>query len=188
MVERLKDSNYALVVPMQTYTILKSGSSWVNFGIHNLSARTIQVQSKTAMEKFSATNSVPDMLAPHATKEIHTEEGDKILPPLPEDKQTKLLEKVDLSGTESWTSEQKDQVQQLFFEFGGLFILDSLDLGKTSRVKHNIRLNDYTLFKERYCRISPHLYEEVKKHLREMMDIGPIRKSSSPWASVVVLV
>ena len=34
----------------------------------------------------------------------------------------------------------------------------------------------------------PHLYEEVWKHSKEMVEIGAIRKSSSPWASAVVLV
>ena len=107
MVEKLEDSNYALVVPIQTYTMLKFGSSRVNFEIHNLSARIIQVQSKMAIAKFSAVNAVPDILAPHVTNEMQGEEGDNILQLLPEDKQTKLFEKVDLSGTESWTSEQR---------------------------------------------------------------------------------
>ena len=69
-----------------------------------------------------------------------------------------------------------------------MFTLDDLDLGHTSVVKHKIRLNDYTPFKERYRRIPPHQYEEVKKHLKEMLEIGAIRKSNSPWASIVVLV
>ena len=34
----------------------------------------------------------------------------------------------------------------------------------------------------------PHLYEEVQKHLKEMVEIGAIRKSNSPWASAIVLV
>ena len=55
-------------------------------------------------------------------------------------------------------------------------------------VKHETKLNDYTHFKERYRRIPPHQYEEVKKHLKEMLEIGAIRKSNSPWASTVVLV
>ena len=37
-------------------------------------------------------------------------------------------------------------------------------------------------------RISPHVYEEVKNHLQEMVEVGAIRKSFSPWASAVVLV
>ena len=35
---------------------------------------------------------------------------------------------------------------------------------------------------------TPHQYEEVKKHLQEMMEIGAICKSTSPWASPIVLV
>ena len=66
--------------------------------------------------------------------------------------------------------------------------MDDLDLGHTSVGKHEIKLNDYTPFKERYRRIPPHQYEEVRKHLKEMLEIGAIRKSNSPWTSAVVLV
>ena len=45
-----------------------------------------------------------------------------------------------------------------------------------------------TPFKEWYRRIPPYQYEEVKKHLQEMLEIGAIRRSISPWASPVVLV
>ena len=77
---------------------------------------------------------------------------------------------------------------ELFKEYGKIFALDDLDSGHTSVVKHEIKLNDYTPFKERYRRIPPHQYDEVKKHLKEMLEIGAIRKSNSPWASAVVLV
>ena len=30
--------------------------------------------------------------------------------------------------------------------------------------------------------------DEVKNHLKEMIEVGAIRKSNSPWASAVVLV
>ena len=32
------------------------------------------------------------------------------------------------------------------------------------------------------------MYEEVKVHIQEMLDVGAIRHSNSPWASAVVLV
>ena len=50
------------------------------------------------------------------------------------------------------------------------------------------KLDDMTPFKELYRRIPPHQYEEVKKHLQEMWEIGAIQRSISPWASPVVLV
>ena len=55
-------------------------------------------------------------------------------------------------------------------------------------VKHVFKLNDEKPFRERYRRIPPHQYDEVKKHLKEMLQIGAIRKSQSPWASAIVLV
>ena len=55
-------------------------------------------------------------------------------------------------------------------------------------VKHVIRLDNQLPFRERYRRIPPHQYEEVKNHLKEMLEIGAIRKSQSPSASAVILV
>ena len=61
-------------------------------------------------------------------------------------------------------------------------------MGRTSLVQHEIKLSNNIPFKERYRRIPPHQYEEVRKHLQEMLDIGAIQRSTSPWASPVVLV
>ena len=35
---------------------------------------------------------------------------------------------------------------------------------------------------------TPHMYDDVKAYLQEMLDIGAIWKSNSPWASMVILV
>ena len=61
-------------------------------------------------------------------------------------------------------------------------------MGKCNILKHDIKLTEHQPFKERYRRIPPHLFEEVKQHLQEMVEIGAVRKSFSPWASAVVLV
>ena len=100
----------------------------------------------------------------------------------------KILEKLDLTGIESWTEQQQHSVKKLLEEYQHLFTLNLKELGKTSVVKHEIRLGNNTPFKERYRRIPPHQYEEVRKHLQEMLDIGAICRSTSPWASPVVLV
>ena len=44
-------------------------------------------------------------------------------------------------------------------------------------VKHVSRLDNPQPFCERYRRIPPHQYKEVKNHLKEMLEIGVIRKS-----------
>ena len=101
---------------------------------------------------------------------------------------SKILEKLDLEGIESWTEQQQCSVRKLLKEYQHLFALNLRELGKTSLVQHEIQLSDKTPFKERYRRIPPHQYDEVRKHLQEMFDIGSIHRSTSPWASPVVLV
>ena len=63
-----------------------------------------------------------------------------------------------------------------------------MDLGKTSLVKHGIRITANTPFKEHYWQILLSMYMEVKEHLKEVLEIGAIRPSHSPWASPVILV
>ena len=43
-------------------------------------------------------------------------------------------------------------------------------------------------FKEHYRWISPHMYNNVRAHIQEMLDFSVIHKLHSPWASAVVLV
>ena len=57
-------------------------------------------------------------------------------------------------------------------EYQHPFAMNLSELGKTSLVQLDIKLDDMTLFKEWYWRIPPHWYEEVQKHLQEMLEIG----------------
>ena len=99
-----------------------------------------------------------------------------------------LLDKLDLSGIEGWSPELQERAKSLFMEHQDSFSKNDMDLGRTDLVKHNIILTDPQPFKDRFRSIPPQLYEEVRAHLKEMLDIGAIRKSNSPWASAVVLV
>ena len=108
-------------------------------------------------------------------------------PPSPE-RLEKLFSKIDLSGMGDWLDSQKDKVNQLMKDYHNLFALEDKELGKTSLVKHKIKLTDTKPFKLKHRRVPPHEYDEVKAHLKEMEEIGAIRKSHSPWSSPVVLV
>ena len=68
------------------------------------------------------------------------------------------------------------------------FPKNDLDMGRTNLVKHHIKLTDPIPFKEAYRRIPPQIYDEVKAHIQEMLDLGAIRPSNSPWPSAIVLV
>ena len=63
-----------------------------------------------------------------------------------------------------------------------------MDLGKASLVKHSIRLRDNTLFTEHYWQTPPSMYEETRKHLKGMLEIGAIQPSNGPWACPIILV
>ena len=82
----------------------------------------------------------------------------------------------------------QQDAQDLICEFSCIFSQDDIHLGKTSIVKHSIKVNDPVLFKDGLRCIPPGMYDEVKVHIQEMLDIGAIRPSNSPWASAVVLV
>ena len=59
---------------------------------------------------------------------------------------------------------------------------------KKSKAKHSMKLTNQIPFKKQYRRIPPSQFEEVMKHLKEMLEVGAIRTYNSPWASAVVLV
>ena len=61
------------------------------------------------------------------------------------------------------------------------------DLGRTDSVKHKINLTDDTPFKGPYRRISPALYEEVRQHLKEMLEADAIRPSVQRSSNVFLV-
>ena len=107
--------------------------------------------------------------------------------PTPE-RLNELFEEHNLKGIEEWSEIEQAEVHELMTEFQHLFALSDLVLGCTSLVKHRINMNNPVPFKERYQRIPPQEFDEVRNHLQEMLKVGVIRKSVSPWASPVVLV
>ena len=60
-----------------------------------------------------------------------------------------------------------------------LFVHSDLDLGKTALIKHKKQLMDQMPFKEHYWCILPHMYNDMRAHIQEMLDIGAIHKSQS---------
>ena len=99
-----------------------------------------------------------------------------------------ILDQLDLGEINTWSEEQQQAARKLLCDYSETFSKNDLDLGKCNILKDTIELTDQQPFKGRYRRIPPHLFEEVKQHLQEMVEVGAIRRSFSPWASAVVLV
>ena len=73
-------------------------------------------------------------------------------------------------------------------EYQDIFALSDLELGKTNLVKHHIPVTNPVPFKDRHTRIPPSQFEPLRKLLKNMEEVGAIRKSNSPWSSSIVLV
>ena len=103
-------------------------------------------------------------------------------------RQTKLLEKLNLDGLSNWTPQNAMAAQDLVLAFHDIFALKGSELGCISAVEHEIHITDSEPFKERFRRIPPPLLEEVHASLHEMLDAGVICPSQSLWWNAVILV
>ena len=168
----------ASVIPTATYRELHLGSSWVPICLRNLSAHPIEVPIKEIVGKVTPANQISSVVLPT-----------EVLGPSTHGAQ----ERMDPGGVEhpgprgvAWSRTGTGQTAAAQREH--LFSHSDLGLGKTSLIKHQIKLMDWTPFKVCYQHIPPNMYNDVKAHLQEMLDIGAIGKLHSLWASTVVLV
>ena len=86
--------------------------------------------------------------------------------------------------------EQAEKVHGLLWKYHDIFSLEKQDMGHTKATKHKIVLQDpdTPLFKEWFHRIPPPQVDEVREHLKLMLDAGVVQSSNSPWCNAVVLV
>ena len=79
-------------------------------------------------------------------------------------------------------------VRDLVLAYHDVFMLESNELGCTSAIEHEIRIENNEPFREQFWCIPPALLEEVRASLQDMLEAGVIHPSQSPWCNVVVLV
>ena len=162
-----------------TYSILEPGTNRVAVGLRNILAKSITVPSRAVLGQLQQVKMVTNNQASKLQDKLGTNRGKE---------GTWVLDQLNLEGLNRWTSEQQQSAKNLLVESADVFSQNDLDLGKCNILKHDIKITDPNPFKARYRRIPPHVYKEVKNHLQEMVEVGAIRMSFSPWASAVVLV
>ena len=102
--------------------------------------------------------------------------------------QEKLLEKLNLDGLAHWSPENAAAARELILAYDDVFTLESNELGCTSAIEHEIRIENDEPFKEQFWPIPLPLLEEVRASLRDMLKAGAIHLSQSPWCNLVILV
>ena len=103
-------------------------------------------------------------------------------------RQEKLLEKLNLDGLAHWSPENAAVVRELVLAYHDVFALESNELGCTSAIKHEIHIENSKPFNQQFRHIPLPLLEEVCTSVRDMLEMGVIHPSQSPWCNAVVLV
>ena len=171
-----------------TYTELRKGSKKTVVMVQNHTAYPQTLRNKTPVAR-----AIPIQLVPKIPKPGSMLVQDKGIDPQTPKLTTRqrhgsLFNELVLSSLDSWAPKLVDKAHWLLVEYHDIFLLDPGELGCTHSTKHSIKVTDDTPFKEHFRHIPPLMVEEVKNHLREMLESGAIRPSQSVWCNAVILV
>ena len=171
------------------YTELRKGSKKAVVVVWNNTAYLQTLGKKTPVARAMAVQPAPN------TPELGSLQVQDEVCPNPQtpklmirQRHGKLFDELDLSGLDSWAPELADKACRLLAKYHNVFLLDPAELGCTHLTEHTIKVTDDSPFKEQFRWIPPPMVEEVRDHLREMLESGTIRPSQSAWCNAVVLV
>ena len=153
------------------YTTLADGSNRITVVLRNNTQDWLEIKKGVPVTRMVTANEVPKVT------NFFSAEQKKEQPMLSEtERQDLLLEKLDLSGLEAWPEEQAEQARSLLKEYHDIFSLEKRDMGHTIATEHKIVLKDPDTqpFKECFRRILPPQLDEVREHLKLMLDAGVI--------------
>ena len=128
------------------YSYMRPGSKRAAVALRNLSKKPQVLNKGTVIARIQAANIVPPKLAPRFDN-TNTNNANHSSEPSPECIE-KLFSKLNISGADEWSEENRLKLRQLFIKHHHIFALDDLELGKTDMVKHVIRINDEKPFQE----------------------------------------
>ena len=141
---------------LQQVQVLKPGSNKVPVVIRNLSCRTLKIKKGTKITHVKASNIVPPMISSQMPENVLKQVAgntpkSNLLENLPEEKEgriQKIFKSLNLQGIESLNGQQQQSAKALIAEYQHLFAMNLNELGKTSLVQHDTKLEDMTPFKE----------------------------------------
>lgn len=156
----------------------------VKAGIQNVSDHNVTLQPKRVLAECSAVDWIKfvPLCDDIATSQATTSLMANLL--------VKTGDPVTLDFSESPISEEfKAHItERINLEASWAFTKHDLDVGYVLGVAHRIELIDHVPFKERTCRVSPADFEDLRKHLLNVLASEIIEEFNSPYAFPVVLV
>ena len=86
------------------------------------------------------------------------------------------------------TTSENNRLNSILGQFTDIFAPSSVDLGRTTVIRHHIDTGDARPIKQPPYRVSHSQKNEIESQIGTMLDQGIIKVSSSPWSSPIVLV
>ena len=161
-----------LGIDVQTaYATLANGSHRVPVILRNNTQDWLEIKKGVPIARMVTANAIPKVTHVLPAGNLHKQST-----LMEADRQELLLEKLDLTGLEAWPNEQAEKARSLLKEYHDIFLLEKHDTGHTKAAKHKIVLKDpdTSPFKERFHRIPLLQLDEVRAHLKMMLDAGVI--------------
>lgn len=85
-------------------------------------------------------------------------------------------------------SEERERFQDLLCSYADVFASSTTDYGRTSRLRHCIDTGSAVPIRQPVRRLPPQRRDSVQQLIGEMLEKGVVERSTSPWASPIVLV
>ena len=172
---------------LHAYTHLKHSSRRVSLVVRNVSDSHIFLKKGMLVVQVVSASLVPPMeLSPEMEATLGVESQPK--PMSVAARQEKLLEKLNLDRLAHWSPENALAARELVLSYYDVFTLESNELGCTSAIEYEIRIENDEPFKEWFWHIFLPLLEEVCTSLRDMLEAEAIHSSQSPWCNAFILV
>ena len=143
------------VTVITSFVGVENGNEVVSFQVCNHGTKPVTLQKKTA---------VGELMQVHVV-DVTT------------------LENLAAKDESFLTNFSLDHINSVVGQRGKDFLLESapdftkhnLDLGRTSVCRHGMNMIDPVTWKDKTWQIPPSMYDEVKQHLRQMIDLGVMR-------------
>ena len=180
-------SNRIGVCPRVVSLEKKGNYQRVQVRLYNMSAKVVNIKPKTdlcELHEVKVLRSIDPVTQREETVNIKHQQVTKTEDYTDDDE---FLKKLGIE-TSNITQDQQDKVSNFLLQWKLIFSKGLTDLGNCDLVKHEIHLKDETPFKEPHRRIPPAIFQEVREHLKEMLEAGAIKPSASPYSSNVVIV
>ncbi|XP_076862436.1 uncharacterized protein LOC143514750 [Brachyhypopomus gauderio] len=167
------------------------GDRWVPLKIMNISDEAVQLRRNAKLADIYPCMALEDFESTSCLQRTHS----RISPVDPETRDSSAREKIASVGLDDLdlslcdVSEKcRNEMADLVLRYEDTFSRHHLDCGKAEGFVHRIHLTDQRPFRLPFRRVPPSQYQKLRQVLNEMEQKEIIQKSTSEYASPIVLV